>query len=106
MCDHTGMVVGRAAGWPQVVPVVNGAPDPAVLEASRYFDMVNFAPRIRAQGYFWVGFFDQLCPPTTVYAAYNQLQTPKEIIHAIDSGHGLDGMKLWPAVAAVQQKHI
>jgi cephalosporin-C deacetylase-like acetyl esterase len=106
LCDHTGMVAGRAAGWPQVVPVKDGVPDPAVLEASRYFDMVNFAPRIKARGYFWVGFFDNLCPPTTVYAAYNQLKAPKEIIHAVDSGHGLDGMKLWPAVAAVQQKHV
>lgn len=106
LCDHTGMVAGRAAGWPQVVPVKDGVPDPAVLESSRYFDMVNFAPRIRAQGYFWVGFFDKLCPPTTVYAAYNRLAAPKEMIHAIDSGHSLDGSKLWPAVSAAQQKHI
>lgn len=106
LCDHTGMVAGRVAGWPKIVPVKDGVPDPAILEASRYFDMVNFAPRIKAQGYFWVGFVDQLCPPTTVYAAYNQLKAPKEMVHAIDSGHGLDGMKLWPAVAAVQQKHV
>lgn len=106
LCDHTGMVAGRVAGWPKIVPMKDGAPDPAILEVSRYFDMVNFAPRIKARGYFWVGFFDQLCPPTTVYAAYNQLKAPKEMIHSIDTGHGLDGMKLWPAVAAAQQKHI
>lgn len=106
MCDHTGMVAGRVAGWPKVVPVKDGSPDPAVLETSRYFDMVNFAPRIKARGYFWVGFVDVTCPPTGVYAAYNQLTAPKEMVHAIASGHALDGAKLWPAVAAVQQKHI
>lgn len=106
MCDHSGMVAGRIAGWPKVVPVNDGKPDPAVLQAARYFDMVNFAPRIKGRGYFWVGFIDTTCPPTTVYAAYNQLRAPKEMIHAIANGHALDGAKLWPAVAAVQQRHI
>lgn len=106
LCDHTGMVAGRVAGWPKIVPVKDGVPDPKILEVSRYFDMVNFAPRVKAPGYFWVGFFDQLCPPTTVYAAMNQLKAPHEIINSVDTGHGLDGMKLWPAVAAVQQKHV
>ncbi|MET0263080.1 MAG: acetylxylan esterase [Rariglobus sp.] len=106
LCDHTGMVAGRVAGWPKIVPMKDGVPDPAILEVSRYFDMVNFAPRIKAEGYFWVGFYDQLCPPTTVYAAINQLKPHNEIINAVDSGHGLDGMKLWPAVAAAQRKHI
>ncbi|MDR1281098.1 MAG: acetylxylan esterase [Opitutaceae bacterium] len=106
MCDHGGMVAGRVAGWPRLVPVHNGVPDPAVLQAARYFDMVNFAPRIKARGYFWVGFVDSTCPPTTVYAAYNQLTAPGEMIHAIGSAHSLDGARLWPAVSAAQQKHI
>lgn len=106
MCDHTGMVVGRVAGWPKVVPVVDGKPDPAVLETSRYFDSVNFASRVKAQAYMWEGFIDTTCPPTGVYAAYNQIPTRKEMIPQVDATHSLDGMKLWPAVAAVQQRHI
>ncbi|GHC03614.1 acetylxylan esterase [Cerasicoccus arenae] len=106
MCDHTGMVAGRVAGWPKVVPILNGQPDTQVLETSRYFDMVNFAPRIQAEGYFWVGFIDTTCPPTGVYAAYNQLTAPKTMVHATTSSHSLDGSKLWPAVAKAQQDHI
>lgn len=87
-CDHSGMLVGRIAGWPKIVPVEGGKPDAAVLEASRYVDCVNFAARTKAKGaYFTVGFIDTVCPPTSVYAAYNQLPIPKEIYDDIPSGH-------------------
>ena len=106
MSDHTGMVVGRIAGWPKVIPMKDGVPDPVVLQAVRYFDSVNFASRIKAQVYMWEGFIDTTCPPTGVFAAYNQITSPKEMINAIDSTHSIDGMKLWPAVVAAEQKHI
>ena len=106
MCDHSGMVAGRVAGWPKIVPVKDSVPDAAVLETARYFDMVNFAPRIKAKGYFWVGFIDVVCPPTSVYAAYNQVTAPKEMVHAIANGHGLDNTKLQPALVEVEQRHI
>lgn len=87
-CDHSGMLAGRIAGWPKIVPVVDGKPDMAVLEAYRYIDCMNFATRTKAAGcYFTVGFIDATCPPTSVYAAYNQLNIPKEIYNDIPSGH-------------------
>jgi cephalosporin-C deacetylase len=36
-----------------------------------YFDGVHFARRARAQALFSVGLMDPICPPSTVYAAYN-----------------------------------
>ena len=87
-CDHSGMLVNRIAGWPKIVPVVDGKPDMAVLEAYRYLDCMNFATRTKAAGcYFTVGFIDTTCPPTSIYAAYNQLTIPKEIYDDIPSGH-------------------
>lgn len=87
-CDHSGMLVNRIAGWPKIVPMVDGKPDMAVLEAYRYIDCMNFATRTKAAGaYFTVGFIDTVCPPTSVYAAYNQLNIPKEIYNDIPSGH-------------------
>ena len=87
-CDHSGMLVGRIAGWPKIVPVEEGKPDMAVIEAARYVDCMNFATRTKAAGaYFTVGFIDNVCPPTSVYAAYNQLTIPKEIYDDIPSGH-------------------
>ena len=87
-CDHSGMLVNRIAGWPKIVPVVDGKPDMSVLETYRYIDCMNFATRTKAAGcFFTVGFIDSTCPPTSVYAAYNQLNIPKEIYNDIPSGH-------------------
>jgi cephalosporin-C deacetylase len=51
----------------------------AVFNTLDYFDGVNFAPRIRAHCLFSVGLMDDICPPSTVYAAYNRVRAPKAI---------------------------
>ncbi len=88
-CDHTGMLVNRIAGWPKFVALdPSGKPEPASLETSRYIDAVNFASRSKAAGCaLTVGFIDTTCPPTSVYAAYNNINVPKSIYDDIPSGH-------------------
>lgn len=86
MCDHTGALAGRIAGWPKFIPT-NQTPTDEVVNAVRYYDAVNFAARTRAPGFFTVGFIDTTCPPTSVYAAYNALRTPKQIFNDIAAGH-------------------
>ena len=44
-----------------------------------YFDGVNFAPRITARCLFSVSLMDMICPPSTIFAAYNRIRAPKEI---------------------------
>jgi cephalosporin-C deacetylase-like acetyl esterase len=88
MCDLSGMTVGRATGWPRSVSVDSkGQPNAEELEAMRYYDMVNFASRIKGKVAMTVGFIDTTCPPTTVYTAYNNLKTAKAIFHDLPSGH-------------------
>lgn len=50
-----------------------------VFTTLSYFDGINFAPRIRSNALFSVGLMDEICPPSTVYAAYNYLESPKQI---------------------------
>ncbi|MFQ5795606.1 MAG: acetylxylan esterase [Candidatus Bipolaricaulia bacterium] len=50
-----------------------------VFNTLSYFDGVNFAARSRAQALFSVGLMDEVCPPSTVFAAYNHFAGPKEI---------------------------
>jgi cephalosporin-C deacetylase len=97
MCDHSGMVAGRVPGWPRLVPVIDGQPDPAVLETSRYFDSVNFATRVRAPTFFVAGFIDMITPPTSVYAAFNSLPGEKEMHPAIHSPHKIEP-EIWELV--------
>jgi cephalosporin-C deacetylase len=44
-----------------------------------YFDGVNFAKRATAPALFSVGLLDQVCPPSTVYAAANHYAAPVDI---------------------------
>lgn len=50
-----------------------------VFHTLSYFDGVNFATRARANALFSVGLMDEICPPSTVFAAYNYYGGPKEI---------------------------
>lgn len=50
-----------------------------VFETLSYFDGVNLAARTRGRALFSVGLMDEVCPPSTVFAAYNHVPGPKEI---------------------------
>lgn len=50
-----------------------------VFETLSYFDTVNFAARSHAEAAFSVGLMDQICPPSTVFAAYNHYAGPKRM---------------------------
>ncbi len=50
-----------------------------VFRTLAYFDGMNFAPRAKAEALYSVAVMDMICPPSTVFAAYNHLNAPKEI---------------------------
>jgi cephalosporin-C deacetylase len=61
-----------------------------VEQASRtlsYFDAAILARRAVAPALFSVGLMDQTCPPSTVYAAYNNYRGPKEIVEYAYNDH-------------------
>jgi cephalosporin-C deacetylase len=50
-----------------------------VFQTLSYFDGVNLAARAQARALFSVGLMDEICPPSTVFAAYNHWAGPKDI---------------------------
>jgi cephalosporin-C deacetylase len=50
-----------------------------VFEVLKYFDGIHFAPKIAAKCLFSVGLMDNVCPPSTVFAAYNRVKGKKQI---------------------------
>jgi len=101
------MLANRTAGWPKIIPVVNGKPDAAVVEASRYIDAVNFATRVKAkEAIVTTGFIDEVCPPTSVYAAFNALPVEnKKIINDLGKAHAPSAATEKEVIAAVR-KHM
>lgn len=52
---------------------------PTALDTLRYVDCALLARRITAECLLSVGLMDEVCPPSTVYAAYNEITSAKEI---------------------------
>lgn len=50
-----------------------------VFNTLAYFDGVNFAARSNTPALFSTGLMDDVCPPRTVFAAYNHYAGPKQI---------------------------
>jgi cephalosporin-C deacetylase len=50
-----------------------------VFHTLSYFDGLNFAARANASTLFSVGLMDDICPPSTIFAAYNHYKGPKRI---------------------------
>ena len=50
-----------------------------VFDTLQYFDGVNFAARARCPALFSAGLMDDICPPRTVYAAYNHYAGSKRM---------------------------
>ena len=90
MCDMTGYLSGRAGGWPHYLADTTKWPKPShkdIVETITYYDAVNFARQITAPVMFSFGYNDTTCPPTSVYAAYNSIKSPKETFLAVESSH-------------------
>src|SRR5215212_3694180 len=57
-----------------------------------YIDNQHLAHRIRAEVLMAVGLMDTICPPSTQFAAYNKISSPKSLLIYPDFGHeGLPG---------------
>lgn len=52
-----------------------------------YIDVQHLCPRIRGEVFMGVGLMDEICPPSTQFAAYNKIETPKSLAIYPDYGH-------------------
>ncbi len=89
LCDVTGYLNGRAGGWPHMFNEYNKAFNNKKdkIETSKYYDVVNFARKVKAPGFYSWGYNDVSCPPTSMYSAYNVIQAPKILAIFEETGH-------------------
>ncbi|HTY89115.1 MAG TPA: acetylxylan esterase [Candidatus Acidoferrum sp.] len=86
-CDMLGPDAGRKGGWPQWYDWTSGKDPQKVHEASRYYDVANFAPHIQCPVLVGLGLIDETCPPAGILAAVNQIRSPREVVILPKSGH-------------------
>ena len=52
-----------------------------------YIDVHHLSPRIRCRVLMLTGLLDNVCPPSTQFAAYNHITSPKQVLIYPDFGH-------------------
>lgn len=102
---HFARAIGLTGSDPyqevvRYLAVHRGAED-RVFETLSYFDGVNFARRADAPTLFSVGLLDPVCPPSTVYAAFNSYRgaRKKMSVFPFNEHEGGQGHQ-WEAQAA------
>jgi cephalosporin-C deacetylase len=65
----------------------------SVFATLDYVDGLNFAVRATAPALFAVGLMDMICPPSTVFAAFNHYAGPKQIGVWPYNGHDGGGIE-------------
>jgi cephalosporin-C deacetylase len=90
LCDiQRGITIGPDAPYTEVPEFLAHNVDliPAALETLRYVDCALLARRITARCLVSVGLMDTVCPPSTVFAAYNEITAGKDIAVHPFTGH-------------------
>lgn len=80
LSDMIGYLHNRAGGYPHMFTETRGLNKPEIIKTLQYYDVVNFARNIKVPTFMTWGFNDNVCPPTTSYAAYNVLTCKKEAL--------------------------
>lgn len=68
---------GRTGGYPHFSPEIL---TPQVVNVLQYYDVINFCRIVKCPVRMTWGYNDNVCPPTTSYAAWNTLTCPKECV--------------------------
>ena len=89
-CFPESMGMLRSYPYDELSCYARAYPDRAeqMLDTLRYFDAVNFAPRIECPMVVGIAMEDEVCPPETSYAAYRLLNSERELWLFPNSGHG------------------
>ncbi|MDR0412577.1 MAG: acetylxylan esterase [Dysgonamonadaceae bacterium] len=89
LCDMTGYLYGRAGGWPHAFRNVdkNDKVTARKIETIAYYDVVNFARQIKVPGFYSFGYNDMVCPPTSMYSAFNVISAPKTMFIVEEIAH-------------------
>lgn len=83
----------RIVGWPRssfetYLNANAGSSWDAIYDVLTYFDIKNLAPWIECPVFMAAGLQDEVCPPHTNFAAYNQIKSEKQYVIYHDQGHG------------------
>ncbi len=87
-CDLNGNLVGNRAGFPDWWNAALERPKPEIVRrTAEYYDLVNFAPWIKAPTLIGIALGDRTCPPPGMFIFSNQLSSAHELLIMPSAGH-------------------
>ncbi len=93
LCENAGLKYNKASGFPYFISesrVANGAAthEAATINATKYYDAVHAAAQFEGQVLMNVSYLDEVTPPGTMLAAYNQFKgNNKVLLHSTKLDH-------------------
>jgi cephalosporin-C deacetylase-like acetyl esterase len=72
-CDLSGCLADRKGGAPFYYTIEQFKAHPEYAKCAPYYDCAYFAKRVKCPIYFNTGFMDTVCPPSSVFTAYNSV---------------------------------
>ena len=104
LCNHAAFASDRSSGFPYWVREGSqqGGDVSKIIQETGYYDAVHFAQRYKGPSLNFVGYNDDVCPPASVFAAYNSMSGDKSMQHSITTGH-LTPPNFWPDRAVFWQ---
>lgn len=90
--QHLGLKYNKASGFPNYLNQARvqnrgAAYEAAVAKASQYFDAVYFAKRYKGPVLNFINYLDDVTPPATEFAAFNQIRGMKILLHSTKLKH-------------------
>ncbi len=82
LCDfRRGIMIAQGGPYPEIPAFIKHHPHlhEDVLRTLSYCDCLNFAPRIRCRTIISNCLWDDVCPPSTIYAVFHHLTCAKQI---------------------------
>jgi cephalosporin-C deacetylase len=82
LCDFRRAIqIAPTGPYPEIPHFLKSFPHlyEQVMRTLSYCDNVNLAPRIRCRTVISNGLWDDICPPSTIFAAYNHITAEKQI---------------------------
>lgn len=108
--QHAGLKYGRASAFPYYLNQSTQAfgssqHETETLAATKYYDAVYCAKRFKGPAYVLTGYKDDVNPPETVFASFNQLSGSKILVHSRDLNHLQNPAEYWSGRFDFLRKH-
>ena len=98
LCDYPDYFL--LAGWPgdpiEAAAKEAGMSEEEMFKVLSYFDIKNFTDRIQCPVIMAIGLQDDVCPPHTNFAGYNNIRTEKSWICYPEAFHNVWQQEGWP----------